>query len=358
MTSSTLGARLRRAWYRHPVVAFFRARKLIVFYQQLNALIRAGVALPTAFNQLQRYAPDGATSRGLAAVARDVRGGHTLGDAMRAHAGLFDDAYVELIAFAEEAGRLQPVSRSIVEHLERVQRQRWQAVMGALWPAYLGVAFVFVGPLLGVAQSATSGAAVGSQYAAGLSSSLGYALAIIGGVMSGPFLIAALEVGVQWDRFVRRLPLVGAPVRQLAASRLVLGLGLASASGMEVQRSLRISARATARPGVVADVEKAEASLRAGSTLTEAIAELGVLDRASLGTLAVAETTGTLDTTLEKLSQELEAASLRALRLLTMFFTALVAGVLLVKIVIGLVGTLLGPIKTLYDAAGSGSLDG
>lgn len=353
-----MNERLRRAWYRHPVVGFFRARKLIAFYRQLNSLIRAGVPLTTAFAQLQQYAPDEGIARGLAAVARDVRGGHSLGDAMRAHAALFDDAYVELIAFAEEAGQLQAVSQRIVEHLERVQKQRWQAVMGALWPAYLGAAFVFVGPLLGVAQSTTSLSSVGSSYFAGLISSLISATAVLGGVFGFPFVIAALDIDVAWDRFVRRIPFLGAPLRQLAASRLVLGLGLASASGMEVQRSLRISTRATGRPSIVADVEKAEASLRAGSTLTEAIAKLDVLDRTSLGALSVAETTGTLDTTLEKLAQELEASSLRAMRFLMLVVTALVAGVLLVKIVMGLLGTLFGPIKHLYDAAGTGSLDG
>ena len=37
----TLEARLSRAWLRHPIVAFARHRKLITFYSQLHALIRA-----------------------------------------------------------------------------------------------------------------------------------------------------------------------------------------------------------------------------------------------------------------------------------------------------------------------------
>lgn len=356
--SSTLGERLGRAWYRHPVVAFFRARKLIAFYRQLHSLIRAGIALPTAFGQLQDYAPDDAMARGLAAVSRDVRGGHALGDAMRTHAALFDDAYVELIAFAEEAGRLEGVSLSIVEHLERVQRQRWMAVMGALWPAYLGATLIFLGPLLGVAQQATSAASVGGLFVSGLARSLATAVGVLGGLFSVPFVIAAFGAEEKWDRFVRRLPIVAAPVRQLAASRLVLGLSLASASGLEVQRSLRICTRATSRPGIVADAVKAEAALRGGATLTEAIRTLDVLDRTSLGALAVAETTGTLDETLAKLAKDLEASSMRALKFLTLLVTGLVAVALLAKLLMGLLGTLFGPIKTYYDAAGSGSLDG
>ena len=167
----TLEQRFTRAWLRHPVVAFVRHRKVITFYQQLHALIRAGIALPTAFTQLTQYAPDAAMATGLAAVARDVRGGDTLGDALRKHGALFDDANVELLAFAEEAGRLEAVTATVVGHLEKVQVLRWQALIGALWPMYLAVGFIFVGPLLNVAQTITPNASVGALYLSGLFSS-------------------------------------------------------------------------------------------------------------------------------------------------------------------------------------------
>lgn len=354
----SLGARLGRAWLKHPVVAFFRHRRLITFYAQLHALIRAGIALPTAFTQLTQYAPDATMAKGLAAVARDVRGGDTLGDAMRKHGALFDDANVELIAFAEEAGRLEPISAAVVSHLGKVQAQRWQAVLGALWPMYLGAGFVFVGPLLGVAQQVKTASSIGSLYLSGLFSSLGTAAVLLTVVLGAPFFIAALGQEVAWDRLKRRLPLVSAPMRQLAASRFVLGLGLATASGMEAMRSLRLAVKATSSPSLQDELPRVEAKLRGGSTLTEAVGALALLDRSSLGTLAVAETTGTLDETLEKMSRELQESSLRATRLLILLVTALVAGVLLVKIVSGMLAVLFGPVKQFYDAAGSGNFDG
>ncbi len=354
----SLEARLSRAWLRHPLVAFVRHRKVITFYQQLHSLIRAGVALPTAFTQLTQFAPDAAMATGLASVARDVRGGATLGDALRRHGALFDDANVELIAFAEEAGRLEPVAAAIISHLEKVQAQRWQALMGALWPMYLGAGFLFVGPLLSVAQQVKSAEQVGGLYVSGLLGSLGTAGLVVGGVLGFPFLIAAFDLEAKWDRLMRRLPFVSAPMRQLAASRFVMGLGLAAASGMELGRALQLAVKATSSQSVAADLPRAERKLRAGGTLTEAVGELGLLDRSSLGTLSVAETTGTLDDTLERMSRELQESSLRAMRFLVLIVTALVCGVLLVKIVGGMLATLLGPVKTLYDTAGSGNFDG
>lgn len=353
-----LKERLGRAWYRHPVVSFFRHRRIFTFYQQLHALIRAGVPLPTGFAQLKQYAPDDAMATGLGRVAAAVQSGSTLGDAMRSNSALFDDANVELLAFAEEAGRLEPVAAALLVHLERVQAQRWKAIMGALWPLYLVGAAVFVGPLLEASQQMTSAtSSIGGLYMSNLGRSLGTAALVLGSVLGGPFLIAALDVEVQWDRFKRKLPLLGAPMRQLAASRFVLGLGLSMSSGVEVMRALRISAKATVSPSIVADLPLAEARVRAGGTLVEAVGVLDVIDRTSLGTLAVAETTGTLDTTLERMSKELEEASLRAMRFLAIAVTVVIAALMLIKIVAGMLGTLFGPVKKFYDAAGSGSIE-
>ncbi len=291
-------------------------------------------------------------------MASDVRGGDTLAEAMRKHGSLFDDANVELIAFAEEAGRLESICAAVISHQEKVQSQRWQAILGALWPMYLGAGFVFVGPLLGVAGQMKAGSSVGALYLSGLFSSLGSAVGILTVVLGLPFFIAAINRETAWDRLKRRLPMVSAPMRQLAASRLVLGLGLASASGMETVRSLRLAVRATSSPSLLAELPRVEAVLSGGSTLTEAVGALGVLDRSSLGTLAVAETTGTLDETLERMSRELQESSLRASRMLILLLLGLVSVVLLVKIVIGMVGVIMGSVKSFYDAAGSGSGDG
>lgn len=355
--TSTVSTRLEAAWRRHPLVTFARHRKRITFLNQLHSLVQAGIPVPTAFGQLTKYAPDQRWAEGLLAVSRAVRDGATLGDALRNNASRFDDGDIELIAFAEEAGKLEPILATLVAHLQQVQRQRWQAILGAMWPLYLAGAVIFVGPLLELPQQMTPGASVGALYTAGLVRSLITTASVFGGLFSIPFVAAAIGREVAWDRFLLRLPLIAAPRRHLASARLVLGLGLAQQAGMEMVRSLRLAARTTVSSSVIASLPDAEAVLRAGGTLTDAVAQLNVLDRSALGILSVAETTGTLDTALQKLGAELAESAVRAMRILALIVTALAAGVMLVKIVTGLLGAILGPIKTLYDAAGSGKLD-
>jgi type II secretory pathway component PulF len=352
-----LNERLASAWGRHPLVTFTRHRRQIAFYRQFHALIRAGLGMPMVFAELTKYAPDPMLERGLRAVAKDIQGGSTLGKALSRHSSLFEDSNVELIAFAEEAGTLDVVLASLISHLEEVNRLRWRTIFMTLWPMYLLLAFIFVGPLLNIAQSMNSTTSVGVLYLSGLFRNLVVAGVVIAALVGAPMLIVLMGLELQWDELKRRLPVVSSAVRDIYASRMLLGLGLGLGAGLEVMRTLRVAVVATGSPSLISALPKAEATIQRGGTLTEAVDSLGLLDRVTLGTLSVAERTGTISDTLTRLSRELQDASVRAVRILTIVVLVIVASVLLVSIVGSMLGTILGPVKHLYDAAGSGELD-
>lgn len=356
MTTELL-KRLEKAWGRHPFVTFTKHRRQMAFYRQFHALLRAGVGLPVAFAELSKYAPDPLLARGLKKVADDIRDGSTLAQALGRHATLFDDANVELIAFAEEAGTLDRVLRTLTDYLDELNRLRWRAVFMSLWPMYLVAAFIFVGPLLSVSQLMTGPQSIGALYLRGLIRNLLLAGATIGGLIAAPLMVTLLNAELEWDKFKRRLPVVSKAVSALYASRLMLGLGLGVGAGLEVMRTLKVAVLSTGSPSLRASLPHAEQLILSGGTLTDAIESLGVLDRSSIGILAVAERTGTISETLERLSRELQESSLRALRVLIVVVLVVAAAVLLVGIVLSVLGVIFGPVKKLYDAAGSGRLD-
>jgi type IV pilus assembly protein PilC len=354
---SPVSERVARAWHRHPLVSFLRHSRQLAFYRQFHELHRAGLSLPVAFAELARFAPSAGAARALEAMSRDVQAGATLADALGRHAALLGDANVELIAFAEEAGTLERVLGALIAHLEEVQRLRWQALMMSVWPMYLAAGVLFVEPLLSAARSVQGPSDIGGRYVSGLTSNLLWALLVGGGLFAAPLVISALDVERPWDALKRQAPLVSAPLSRLYTSRLVTALGLGLGAGLEVVRALRVAVRVTGSPSLLASLPAAEALLRRGGTLTDAVESLALLDRATLGTLAVAERTGTLDDTLARVGREQQASSLRAMRLLLLALFAALAGVMVLKAVAGILGVLLGPVKTLYDAAGSGKLD-
>jgi type II secretory pathway component PulF len=334
-----------------------RLRKQEVFFRQFHALVKAGVPLPTAFVQLKSYAPDEAFATGLSVAAKQIAHGSSLAEALRAQPDTLTADQVELIAAAEQSGSLERVLHALAQHLEELRRLRWKAFTASIWPAYLVGVLVFLGPFVRVGSSGvrSTGDVMGA-YVAGLVPGLVGLIGAALGVVLWPVLVEGLGAQAAWDRFVLSLPGLGGALRSLAASNALLTLGLSLSAGLEVARALRVSLLASGRPTFAGQAEAAVARVRAGGSMGEALGGLGLFDRATLGQLAIAEHTGTLDETLRRLGPELHESTIRAMRVLVLVVAGLVATVALAALVSTLLGAIFGPIKAYYDAIGNGGL--
>jgi type II secretory pathway component PulF len=356
--SSSQSIAPRRGLLRHNLVSRWRRTKAQeVVFRQLHALTRAAVPLPTAFVQLRTYAPNEGVARAFAAIAKRVASGSSLGEALGEHLDVFEPEQVEVLSAAERAGALDPVLAALATHLEAVRRLRWKAFLVSLWPAYLVGVVIFLGPLVEGSSSGSLDGLLGSTLA-GIARRLAWLGVIVGCVIMAPVAVAAAGLERPVDALLLRLPGVGTALTALAASRALLTLGLGLGAGLEVASCVRAAVLATARPSLLPRAEVVVAKVRAGSPLAEALASLGLFDTGLLGQLAIAETTGTLDETLTRLAPELSDAGLRAVRTLVIVVMALVAAGALLSLVLSLLGSVSGPIKTYYDAAGSGRLPG
>ncbi len=349
---------MARAWAAHPLVAFAGHRGRIAFYRQFHSLVRSGVGMPVALKELARHAPGEGMRRALRQIARDVGAGAGLAEAMQRHAGAFDDATMELLAFAEETGTLEPVLKRVVEHLDEMQKLRWQAIFGSLWPVYLLAAIVFVAPLFDVAGAASSGSGAadgkeavvyGGTYLLGVLRNLALAALAIGAILGFPFALAVAGLESRWERLTLAVPLVGGAVRNLVGARFFLSMGLAVGAGVDLIRSVRLAIRASGSASVLERIDETEASLRGGSTLTDAVLALRVFDPNSLGSLSVAERTGTLEDALRELAEDHRSAALRSLRILMLIALGLVALVALGFAVAKILGTIFGPIRSYFE---------
>lgn len=349
-TGSELTVRLRRAWGRHPLVAFAGHRSRITFYRQLLALVKSGQGLPTSLVKLAKYAPDRRTREAMEEMQRDIANGATFGESMRKHADRFDDAIIELILFAEETGNLQNVLEQVIANQEEVQSLRWKALFASLWPVYLLAAAVFVGPLFGLARNA---ATIGGNWVGAYFSGLGANLFLAGiaavFLLGGPFLIAAFALDGAWERVVLAIPVAGRVKRDFIGSRFFLALGLGLGAGVEVKRAVKIALSASGSPAMAAQTAATVSRIENGSTLADALAPLSVFDRPSLGALAIGEDTGTLDEQLARVAKDSQESALRGAKLVMIAVLVLVVLVLLGSIVANLLGTLFGPISDYYN---------
>lgn len=347
----TLGEKLRRTWSRHPLVALIQHRKRVVFYQQFLSLVRSGAGIPVALAQLARWAPSSGFRSAIEGVAREVGRGANLGEALRQHASTFDDTNVELLVFAEQSGSLDKVLARIIDYMEGMQKLRWSVVMSLLYPGYLILAFTFAGPLLGLSLGIREGAGMNELpklYVSGLATNLlvlGAGLAVFLGM---PMLLAALGLDRGWDRLKLKLPLFGPAYRAIHGARFFTSLAMGLGAGVEVSRTVTLALRSTGSADLAASAAQILARIRRGASLAEALEPMPVLDPMSLGAIAIAERTGTLDETLERLADESAESAVRRCKALAVAGVVVLTAGALGVILKGLLAVILGPIADYF----------
>ncbi len=129
---------LQRSW-RFRLWAPNRQGDILVFTEQLERLLRAGVPLDRALNILTRVFQ--ATGKGfLQEVAeelqRKLERGHPFSQAL-AESGVFPEFYVNLVRAGEISGTLAEVLRDVVRYLREEEDFRKELQSALLYPAFL-----------------------------------------------------------------------------------------------------------------------------------------------------------------------------------------------------------------------------
>ncbi|MSP61358.1 MAG: hypothetical protein EXR72_13635 [Myxococcales bacterium] len=342
------GARVRAAWERHPLHAFLAHRRRITLLRQLSDLLRAGQGVPIALATIARYAGSRRQRQRIEGVAARIDAGSGLVDALRL-AGL-DPVSIELLAAAEETGTLDRFLPGLVARLDGAQSARWRLLSILLYPCYVAALVVFLGPAMSFGEAMRRGASLDQLprvYALGVGRNLLAACGLLLLAVALPLLPSLLGIEERWDRLRLRLPLLGALHRDLYAGRLLSVLGASLAAGTNVLRAIELAVIATGSPALARGGVAAMQQVAAGGTLSDAIEELRLLDPPTLGSLAVAERTGDLDTVPYRLGAELAVAAARRLRALMMTVIAIALVLLVLKIVGGVVASFSGTMDAL-----------
>jgi len=177
----------------------------------------------------------------------------------------------------------------------------------------------------------------------------GLVAAMVTGLFALPLLVAALGAQANADRVLLRMPVFGRLYSDLYGMRLAGGLATALAAGVEVMRALRLAGEGMSSPSLAVRIGPASDRLAGGGSLTDALAEFGVLDAGALGEVVVAERTGNLDVALDRIAQELSEAVLRRARLVAFLVLGLLVAVLLAVAVVKILGVIFGSIAGAYQ---------
>lgn len=334
--------RARRLWADRRLPA--RAR--IVVVEQLARLLRAGIPIVQAIDEIHATVSDRRLGGALSRLREAVEGGDTLGEAMKRAESLFPPVERGAVEAGEKTGRLADVLDRVATGWRRSSEFRRRLVVGAVYPSLLLVLSAFLMPLT-------------QLFFQGVEAYLLEVLSSLVWVLLAGMALLALKAATSlfgWQDGFRKvawwLPGLRSIYRRKVWSDLYHGLALSFSAGLGIHESLEIVLTSVQDPTATHALRETSAKIEAGQEFTEALGRTGILSPAAMVALAGAERSGTLEESLTRLSED------QARELDQMLKVVLaVANVVLLLVVVGWVAMKVLGSATSILPGGGGSFD-
>ncbi|HEV8342308.1 MAG TPA: type II secretion system F family protein [Candidatus Binatia bacterium] len=292
-------------------------REIINFTVHLSASIGAGIPILQAFEDLEQQTTNRGMKKAIQVIMEDLRGGSSLSVALSRHPLIFSDIYCNMVKAGETSGSLVQVLQHLTGFLEWQESLASEIKRAAIYPAIVLTAVLgFIGLLLGfvfpriipVIESLKVPLPSITLAIMAISDFVQHGwYFILMGVASLVVLFRLVKVseGGQLiiDAIKLRLPVIGGLIEKICLSRFSHHLGLLLRTGVDISQSLSIAERVVGNKVVARAVSEAREKVIQGGSLWRSLQETGVFPPLVIRMIFVGETTGTIDNTLEKVTQ-------------------------------------------------------
>lgn len=280
---------------------------LLLFSQELLALLQAGLAIIEALDTLAEREETAETRPVLTQLASRLREGKSFSDALETVPDVFPPLFVGIVRSSERTGDLQPALERYIDYRIRLNALRGKLVSAAIYPALLLIVGVAVTLFLGgyvVPRFAAvyQGAGRSLPWASSLLLDWGrfanehLALLSTGLVVGGGgavFLLRKIAGRGGWSELLGRLPLVSSHLRIYELSRMYLTLGMLLNSGLPIMRSLALAQVSLSFRQRIA-IDAAAERIRRGERLSSVFEHAKLTTPVSIRMLRVGEESGRL----------------------------------------------------------------
>ncbi len=328
-----------------------RSDLLLLFAQELAALLKAGLPLLQSLDVMLERQRDPLFRRSLGAVREKVKSGVALSDAFKAEGGLYPPILAASLVAGERSGSLEGVLRRLVQYLRLTQALKKKAIAASVYPMLL---LVMMGALFAVmfikvipqfegfyegmdVQLPWITRALMTASALVKANLLWIALVLAGAWAAGSLWARREASRLVIDRAFLRLPYFGRLMRMYATSQFARTLSALLQGGLPLLNSLEVASSSVANRAMGAAIASAAHQIREGRSLTTALESSGMVEDLTLEMVKVGEQTGALGDMLTSVAdfydEELETSLQKVLSLvepvLLVFMAFVVAGMLL-----------------------------
>lgn len=319
-------------------LGFQRRRKiplktLLLFSQELAALLKAGLPLLQGLNLMLERMKDPIFREVLIEVRDRVKSGVELSDAFASFGDLFPPLFASTLKAGERTGELEQVIRRFIRYLRLVLEARKRVYSALVYPSVLvglSIAMLFVMGVFVVPRFTVFYEAMDIQLPLITRMLVAVSLFLRNNLLL--LAIGAVVAGGLWSRWKRtdagrmtvdrvrlRLPFLGPVLSRFSTSEFCRSLSTLLAGGLPLVPALEISTRAVGNVWVRSKVEPTVQLVREGQPFHAALDSTGIFEDFAIDMVKVGEATGALDGMLSSVSDFLdEEVETRMQRILTL----------------------------------------
>jgi general secretion pathway protein F len=290
------------------------AADLALITRQLATLVKSGLPLEEALLAVSQQTDKPRVRSIVLGVRSKVMEGHTLADGLADFPGSFPEIYRATVAASEQSGHLDAVLERLADYTDNRQQLRSRTLSAMLYPVLLFVVcvaivfFLLVSVVPKVVEVFRTSEAqlplltqlliTGSDFMR----DFGVYVVIL---IAGMFFLFNRWLRVEsnrrrWHAFLLRMPLVGKVVRGSNTARFARTLSTLTASTVPVLEALRISSEVVTNLPMKAAVEEAAVRVREGAPIGRSLGTSRVFPPMMIHLISSGETSGELDTMLER----------------------------------------------------------
>ncbi|MEO0531201.1 MAG: type II secretion system F family protein [Planctomycetota bacterium] len=325
---------------------------------------RVALSLDSGIDVRRAWRSEATRNRGRLAqacddVAQAIERGAGLDEAVADAGPVFPLLFVELVRVGEQTGTTPAIFSRLAKHYQtRVSRVR-EFRAAITWPLLqLGIALLVVGLMIAIGGVLNDGQGRPIDFLGlGLVGTRGL-LIYVNGLVG-----IALVVGLAWAALRRRpdwgaklrgiasqLPVIGSAVRSIALARIAWALQLTMNVEMDLRRVGPIVLNASDNERFAGHGPAVAKTVGAGEPFSSAFARTGVFPQPFIDTLEVAEETGQIVETMDRLSKRYEEEAEHAIAVLSLV-AAFLIWAMIALLIIGLIFRVFGFYTGVLDDA-------
>jgi type IV pilus assembly protein PilC len=291
-------------------------KDIIIFSRQFSTMIDAGLPIIQCLDILYAQQENKTFKNMLKDIKESVEGGQTLAEALRKYPKAFDDLFVNMVAAGEAGGILDTILRRLSAYMEKAAKLKAQVKGAMTYPVItiiiavvvVGVILVFVIPVFQEMFAGLGGELpVPTKIVVAMSDFAkdNILYIIVGAVIFfyafGRYKKTA-KGRVMIDAASLKMPVIGPLLRRVAVAKFTRTMGTMLSSGVAILEALDIVAKTAGNKVIERSIYNVRSAIAEGRTMADPLAESGVFPAMVCSMIAVGESTGALDSMLEKIA--------------------------------------------------------